>query len=141
MTFRSRVLSPAGAVWSAVLLALVARLLLVRLPAWSDEAGYLQIGGSWHLGGHPSSLYGGYWVDRPPVLVTLYGLAERLGGLTPLRLLGAVAATLTILGVADFARTVAGPRLGARAGGRPFLGVLPPGCACCCCWWGCRPWG
>jgi hypothetical protein len=117
VTFRSRVLSPAAAVWSAVLLALVARLLLLRLPAWSDEAGYLRIGGSWHLGGHPSSLYGDYWVDRPPVLVTLYGLAERLGGLTSLRLLGALAAALTILGVADFARTVAGPRLGARAAG------------------------
>lgn len=117
MTFRSRVLSPAGAVWSAVVLAVVARLLVLHLPAWSDEAGYLQIGGRWRLGGHPTSLYDSYWVDRPPVLVTLYGLAERLGGLTSLRLLGALAATLTILGLADFARTVAGPRLGARAAG------------------------
>ena len=117
MTFRSRLLSPTGAVCSAVVLAIVARLLVLHLPAWSDEAGYLTIGGNWHVGGHPTSLYGGYWVDRPPVLVTLYGLAERLGGLTALRLLGALAATLTILGLADFARTVAGPRVGARAAG------------------------
>lgn len=115
MTLRSRVMSPTGAVWSAVVLAILARLLFLHLPAWSDEAGYLQIGGNWHLGREPSSLYSGYWVDRPPVLVTLYGLAQRLGGLTALRLLGALAATLTILGLADFARTVAGERVGGRA--------------------------
>ncbi len=117
MTRPSRLVSPRGAVWSAVALAVLARLLVLHLPAWSDEAGFLQVGGSWHVGGHPTSLYGSYWVDRPPVLVTLYGVADRLGGLIALRLLGAVAATLTILGLADFARTVCGARAGTRAAG------------------------
>ena len=41
-------------------------------------------------GGH-GSLYGAYWLDRPPLLVALYKLAV-LGGDAGVRVLGAVAA-------------------------------------------------
>ena len=59
-----------------------------------DEAGYLIVGGQW---GHGSSLYGDYWVDRPPALVAIFEAADALGGTVPLRLLGALAALLTVV--------------------------------------------
>jgi hypothetical protein len=59
-----------------------------------DEAGYLIVGGQW---GDGSSLYGDYWVDRPPALVALFEAADALGGTVPLRLLGASAAVLTVV--------------------------------------------
>jgi hypothetical protein len=59
-----------------------------------DEAGYLIVGGQWADG---SSLYGDYWVDRPPALIAIFGLADALGGTVPLRLVGAVAAVLAVV--------------------------------------------
>ena len=68
-----------------------------RSPARSlspDEAGYLIVGGQW---GHGSSLYGDYWVDRPPALIAIFEAADALGGAVPLRLIGAAAAVLTVV--------------------------------------------
>ena len=59
-----------------------------------DEAGYLIVGGQWAEG---SSLYGDFWVDRPPVLVAIFEAADALGGTVPLRLIGALAAVLTVI--------------------------------------------
>ena len=59
-----------------------------------DEAGYLIVGGQWTEG---SSLYGDFWVDRPPVLVAIFEAADALGGTVPLRLIGALAAVLTVI--------------------------------------------
>jgi hypothetical protein len=59
-----------------------------------DEAGYLIVGGQW---GHGSSLYGDYWVDRPPALVAIFEAADALGGTVPLRLLGGLAALLSVV--------------------------------------------
>jgi hypothetical protein len=59
-----------------------------------DEAGYLIVGGQWADG---MSLYGDYWVDRPPALIAIFELADALGGTVPLRLLGALAAVLTVV--------------------------------------------
>ena len=59
-----------------------------------DEAGYLIVAGQWHDG---TSLYGDYWVDRPPALIALFELADALGGAVPLRLLGALAAVVTVI--------------------------------------------
>ena len=58
-----------------------------------DEAGYLIVGGQWAEG---SSLYGDFWVDRPPVLIAIFEAADALGGAVPLRLIGALAAVLTV---------------------------------------------
>ena len=53
--------------WSVVaalvLATVLVRVPLVRLPLSSDEAGFLVVGGQWGPG---RSLYGDYWVDRPP---------------------------------------------------------------------------
>ena len=59
-----------------------------------DEAGYLIVGGQWADG---TSLYGDYWVDRPPVLILIFEAADALGGAVPLRLIGAAAAVLTVV--------------------------------------------
>ena len=66
----------------------------VGRPLSPDEAGYLIVGGQWTEG---SSLYGDYWVDRPPGLIAIFELADALGGAVPLRLLGALAAVLTVV--------------------------------------------
>src|SRR5262245_45125950 len=82
--------------WVAVMAAAVC-LSLVSFAGRSlspDEAGYLIVGGQW---GHGSSLYGDYWVDRPPALIAIFEVAEALGGRVPLRLLGAVAALLAVV--------------------------------------------
>ena len=64
-------------------------------PLSPDEGGLLILGGQWSDG---SSLYGDYFVDRPPLLIALFSLADALGG-TPwaLRLLGVVAVVTTVL--------------------------------------------
>ena len=66
----------------------------VGRPLSPDEAGYLIVGGQWTEG---TSLYGDYWVDRPPGLIAIFELADALGGAVPLRLLGAIAAVLTVI--------------------------------------------
>ncbi len=86
---------------------------LVRLPFLAsdpsrDEAGFLLVGQQWHAGG--SSLYGDYWVDRPPLLITIFRIAAQLGGLVPLRLIGCLATALVVLGVAYVARRLGGAR-------------------------------
>ena len=43
------------------------------------------------------SLYGDYWVDRPPVLIGLFALADGLGDPWALRVLGCLAVVATVL--------------------------------------------
>ncbi|MCW2785780.1 MAG: hypothetical protein JWP74_2297, partial [Marmoricola sp.] len=95
--------------WSVPAIALTAfllRLPYLGAPAGSDEAGYLTIARQWHGAG--PSLYGRYWVDRPPLLITLFQLAG--AGLPAVRLLGALAAAIAVLGIAAAARTAVGQR-------------------------------
>ncbi len=92
-----------------LVIALVA--VLVRLPLLAtdpsrDEAGFLVVGQQWHSGGW--SLYGDYWVDRPPLLITIFRVAAQLGGLIPLRLIGCLATALVVLGTAYLARRIGG---------------------------------
>src|SRR3954447_24109868 len=97
---------------AAVAGTVVARLPLLGLPAWADEAGFLMVGSGWHLGDSSNGemLYDTYWVDRPPVLIGLFGLADRLGGITALRLLGALAAAVTVVCIGWIAHSLDGPR-------------------------------
>jgi len=74
--------------------AVVARLLIIRLPLTPDEGGYLLAASQWH---HGTSTYGAYFVDRPPLLMAIYGLADLLGGALALRLIGVVAAAVAVL--------------------------------------------
>ena len=90
----------------AVLAALL-RLPYAGAPMSPDEGGFLVVGGQWSKG---SSLYGQYWVDRPPLLIELYRLADHLGGLLALRLIGCVAVAVTVLAIGMTLRATAGPR-------------------------------
>lgn len=98
---------PAG--WSVPLIAAVA--VAARVPGLGraprpDEAGFLAVGRQWHSGG--TSLYGNYWVDRPPLLISIFRVAAQLGGVVPLRVIGCLATALVVVGVAHVARRVAG---------------------------------
>jgi hypothetical protein len=97
-----------AAVPAAVAVLLAVRLLEVRTGASPDEGGFLMVAGQWHAGG--SSLYGDYWVDRPPLLIGLFRLADLGGGLVALRVLGAVAAATSVVLLAATARRVFGRR-------------------------------
>lgn len=67
------------------LVAVALRLPSIHTALRSDEGGFLLVASQWHPG---SSLYGSYWVDRPPLLIAFYALADRLGAATALRLMG-----------------------------------------------------
>lgn len=60
-----------------------------------DEGGLLILGGQWSPG---SSLYGDYFVDRPPLLIAVFSLADALGGSEwAVRGIGIVAVVATVL--------------------------------------------
>lgn len=80
------------------LLAVLARLPFVLSPLAPDEGGLLMVAAQWGPG---HSLYGDYWVDRPPLLIALFALAHGLGHLTGdtlgVRLLGLVAVAISVV--------------------------------------------
>lgn len=97
---------PTWTVPASVAAAVLCRVPFVGHAAGPDEAGFLLVGAQWNGAG--TSLYGNYWVDRPPLLITIYRLAASLGGLTALRLIGCVAAALLVLGASRVAGLMAG---------------------------------
>ncbi len=84
------------------------RLLLVSRPPTPDEGGFLVVASQWHVGG--SSLYGNYWVDRPPLLIGIVRLADLAGGLGALRVIGALASAAAVVLLASAAQRVFGRR-------------------------------
>lgn len=103
--WRSTLWPDASTRWVVVgaLVAVLLRLPSVRGPLWSDEGGFLLVGAQWHRG---SSLYGNYWVDRPPLLIVFYALADWLGGATALRLMGCALVFLVVLLAHQVGRSV-----------------------------------
>ncbi|MCW2839809.1 MAG: hypothetical protein JWR55_1292 [Aeromicrobium sp.] len=97
---------PAWTVAAAATVAVLARLPLLGHAPGPDESGFLLVGGQWDGGG--SSLYGSYWVDRPPLLVTIFRAASLLGGVPALRVIGCLAVLLIVLGCARAARLIHG---------------------------------
>ena len=90
-----------------VVVVVVVRLPFLTTPLSADEGGLLLVGSQWGPG---SSLYGDYWVDRPPLLVAFFALADRLGGVVALRSLGLVAVACSVVAAAFLgAVTAAGP--------------------------------
>ncbi len=69
-----------------------------------DEGGFLILASQWSPG---SSLYGDYWVDRPPALVGLFAAADWLGGPVALRIMGIVAVVVAVLLAGAIGRMVA----------------------------------
>lgn len=95
------------AVMLVVLAAVLVRLPFLAVLPGPDEAGLLLVGGQWGPG---DSLYGDFWVDRPPLLIAWAELAARTGGVVTLRLVGLVAVVLTVVACAAAAGRLAGPR-------------------------------
>lgn len=83
-----------------------------EVPLSPDEAGFWMLAQQWHAG---PSLYGHYWVDRPPLLLWVFSLAGHLPaghgatGLTApgLKALGALASGLSVVLAGVIARLVA----------------------------------
>jgi 4-amino-4-deoxy-L-arabinose transferase-like glycosyltransferase len=96
----------------------VAVTLILRAP-WGDaalgrdEGGVAMIARAWH-GGGPFA-YGSYFLDRPPLLVSLYRLAG--DGETGIRVLGAVAASLLVVTSTLIAVRIGGRRAAPWAAG------------------------
>lgn len=118
------VVEPSGqvATWvTASVLALASAAVLARLPFLGrplspDEGGFLMVAQQWAPG---PSLYGAYWVDRPPLLITLFQLAGAIGGgAVGLRLLGALCVGSVVLLAAALARAVARSMGGSTQPGR-----------------------
>ena len=87
----------------AALVAMAAWLPFLYRPLTADEGGFLMLAQQWEPG---HSLYGDYWVDRPPLLLWLFTIADHLGpaeattaGLAApgLKLLGAVASGISVV--------------------------------------------
>ncbi|TXL62934.1 glycosyltransferase family 39 protein [Aeromicrobium terrae] len=97
----------------SALAAAGSRLPFLSRPPGPDEGGFLLVGGQWHAGS--GSLYGSYWVDRPPLLIAVYRWAAQTGGLVSLRLVGCLAVVLVVVLSAYLARRIAGPRAGCWA--------------------------
>src|SRR6478735_9432518 len=100
--------TPAGIVTLAVGLALLLRLPFLHRLAFPDEAGLLIVAHHWHEGG--ANLYGTLFVDRPPLLLLFYQLADDLGGLEAARLMGLVAASVVVAAAGWIGHTLAGRR-------------------------------
>lgn len=96
---------------TAALLAGGWRLFFLSRPLAPDEGGLLLLAQQWTPG---DSVYGDYFVDRPPGLVALVLAADALGGEVALRLTVAVAVVLSVL-LAD--------RLGRLCTGHPDGGT------------------
>jgi len=58
--------------WWLAAVAALAWLPFVAKPVSPDEGGFLLVAAQWQPG---RSLYGHYWVDRPPMLITVFDLA------------------------------------------------------------------
>lgn len=99
----------------AAALAFLARLPALTRPLRADEAGFLLVARAWDP--QPDSMFGPFWVDRPPSLIAVFRAVDDLGGAPTLRLLGAVVALLSVLLAAALAREVGPPRATAWGAG------------------------
>ncbi len=91
---------------AAVAATAVVHLFLVTRRLGSDEGGFAMVARQWEgAGGY---LYGGQWVDRPPVLLAVFDLADHLGPYG-VRLVATVLAVGLVGAAAVAAGTVGGP--------------------------------
>lgn len=113
-----------GTVGIVAVLAAVAWAPFVSGPASPDEGGYLLIASQW---GRGSSLYGNYWVDRPPLLIAIHALAVVLGGTAALRVIGVLAVLASIALAGALVREATVPWVRLRAGVPAALPVAVAG--------------
>lgn len=91
----------------------VAGILVLSVPAltWPlmpDEAGFLLVARQWDPG--PGTLYGPLWVDRPPVLIGTYLVADALLGSYGVRVVSALLAVAAVLAAHRLGTLLGGPR-------------------------------
>lgn len=92
-----------------VLVAMVVlRVLQFRAGASPDEGGFLMLASQWRDSG--VSLYGDYWVDRPPLLLFLFQVANFFGDVLALRIFGTLIAVACVLLLHSTAKRVLGER-------------------------------
>ncbi len=97
-----------GIVGLAVGLAVLLRLPFLHSLAFPDEAGLLLVARNRHEGG--GNLYGTLFVDRPPLLVIFWQVANRFGGIEAARLMGLVAVAVVVVAAGWIGHTLAGRR-------------------------------
>lgn len=91
--------------WVAAVAAVVLRVPGALWPIRPDEAGFTMVARTWQP--RPGSMYGHYWVDRPPLLLEVVRISDSLGGALFIRALGALACGVLVLAAAAFARSLA----------------------------------
>lgn len=93
-------------------LAAVAAFLLrmpgLTRPVRADEAGFTLVARAWEP--MADSVYGPFFVDRPPLLIALFRLSDEIGGPLFIRVVGALACAALVVVAAWTARLVAGER-------------------------------
>ncbi|KRF18934.1 hypothetical protein ASG90_03335 [Nocardioides sp. Soil797] len=89
-------------------LAMLLRFPGMMWPIRPDEAGFTLVARAWHP--EPDSLYGTYWVDRPPPLIALIKLSDMIGGALFIRVVAAVGCALLVVAAARTAYLIAGDR-------------------------------
>ncbi len=94
-------------------LTIALRLPFFDVPLGIDEGGDAFVARAWNV--TAGSMYGGSWLDRPPLLVLAYRIGV-IGGDLGVRLLGSVAAVLLVAGTMMIAHRIGGP-LAARLTG------------------------
>ncbi|WP_121256868.1 hypothetical protein [Nocardioides ferulae] len=103
--------APAWVGWRHLPPVVAVSVVLIRLvglarPLRADEAGFLLVARAWEPGAE--TLYGPYFVDRPPSLVAVVAAADALAGPMTLRVVGALGCGLTVLLAARVAALVGG---------------------------------
>lgn len=92
----------------AALAAFLLRLPGLTRPIRADEAGFLLVARSWDP--MPDSVYGAFFVDRPPLLIAIFRISDEIGGPLFIRVVGALACAALVVTAAWTARLVAGRR-------------------------------
>ncbi len=113
----------------AVLLVVVGRIVLGEWPVYPDEAGFFLVSReTFH--GSGDGLYGGYWVDRPPTLVWLFGIAAAFDDVHAIRWVATVLLVGFVAAVWAAGRVLGGVRgataaavVGAAFVSSPLLGA------------------
>lgn len=102
MLGRLRRVDPRLVVAVSAVAAVVLRFPGLLYPLGSDEAGFTLVAREWRP--QPTSLYGAYWVDRPPPLIALVKLSDDVGGPLFIRVLAALGAGGLVVAAAATAR-------------------------------------
>lgn len=97
--------------WIAAGCVVLARLLGTRLPLRADEAGFLLVARSWDP--QPDSVYGHFFVDRPPLLIGVIRGMDLVGPPELLRIVGALWFGVLVLVAARVGLEIGGRRAAA----------------------------